>query len=97
MGPEISINRVCGFFHDILVPVVDLYALLSLVVIIYVFLAYFVHIIHPDDFARIVDPMLKPIRKLVPLVGMIDFSPFILLIIIQIVGRIVIAVLRSIA
>jgi YggT family protein len=85
---------------SILVPVVDLFIrVFSLVVIIYVFLAYFMAPYHPIRmiFARIVDPMLKPIRKLVPLVGMIDFSPFILLIIIQIVGRIVIAVLRSMA
>jgi YggT family protein len=85
---------------SILIPVIDLLVrVLSLVVIIYVFLAYFMA---PDNpiritFARIVDPMLRPIRKLVPLVGMFDFSPFILLIFIQILGRILIAVLRSIA
>jgi YggT family protein len=85
---------------SILIPVIDLLVrVLSLFVIIYVFLAYFMA---PDNpiritFARIVDPMLRPIRKLVPLVGMFDFSPFILLIFIQILGRILIAVLRSIA
>jgi YggT family protein len=85
---------------SILVSVVDLLVrVLSLIVIIYVFLAYFMAPYHPIrvTFSRIVDPMLKPIRKLVPLIGMIDFSPFILLILIQILGRILIAMLRSIA
>ena len=85
---------------SILVSVVDLLVrVFSLIVIIYVFLAYFMAPYQPIrvTFSRIVDPMLKPIRKLVPLIGMIDFSPFILLILIQILGRILIAVLRSIA
>jgi YggT family protein len=85
---------------SILISVIDLLVrVLSLIVIIYVFLAYFMA---PDNpirvtMAQIVDPMLRPIRKLVPLVGMFDFSPFILLILIQIIGRILIAVLRSMA
>ncbi len=85
---------------SILVSVVDLLVrVFSLIVIIYVFLAYFMAPYQPIrvTFSRIVDPFLKPIRKLVPLIGMVDFSPFILLILIQILGRILIAVLRSIA
>ena len=85
---------------SILVSVVDLLVrVFSLIVIIYVFLAYFMAPYQPIrvTFSRIVDPLLKPIRKLVPLIGMVDFSPFILLILIQILGRILIAVLRSIA
>ena len=83
---------------SVLIPVVELLVrVLSLIVIIYVFLAYFMAPYHPirATFARFIDPMLNPIRRVVPLIGMIDFSPFILLIIIQILGRIVIAVLRS--
>ena len=85
---------------SILVPAVEfIVRLLSIIVIIYVFLAYFMAPYHPIrlTFTRIVDPVLKPIRKFVPLIGMVDFSPFILLILIQILGRILIAVLRSIA
>jgi YggT family protein len=54
---------------------------------------------HPirETLSRFVEPMLAPIRRLVPLIGMLDFSPFILLILIQIVGQILISLLRSLA
>ena len=83
---------------SVLIPIVDLLVrIFSLIVIIYVFLAYFMAPYHPirATFSRIVDPVLKPIRRIVPLVGMFDFSPFILIILIQILGRILIAVSRS--
>jgi YggT family protein len=35
---------------------------------------------------RLVEPMLQPIRKVVPLVGMLDISPIILLLLIQFIG-----------
>jgi YggT family protein len=38
--------------------------------------------------ASIVDPLLAPIRRVVPPVGMFDFSAFIFLILIQILGQI---------
>jgi len=34
---------------------------------------------------RLVEPMLAPIRRLVPPVGMIDFSPMILILLIQVI------------
>lgn len=34
---------------------------------------------------RIVDPMLAPIRRLIPPVGMIDFSPMVLILVIQVI------------
>lgn len=43
---------------------------------------------------QLVNPMLKPIRKFVPLVGNIDFSPLILVIMIQIVSFILIRILE---
>ena len=81
-----------------LVMVVDIVVrILSLVVIIHVFLAYFMSPYHPirATIDRIVEPMLTPIRRVVPLMGMIDFSPFILLVLIQILGQVLIALLRS--
>ncbi len=44
---------------------------------------------------RIVEPMLAPIRRVVPLVGMLDFSPLVLLILVQIVGMIVKSILLA--
>jgi YggT family protein len=42
---------------------------------------------------RIVEPMLSPIRRVVPLVGMLDFSPLVLIILIQILGGLLIRLL----
>jgi YggT family protein len=71
--------------------------ILELIVIVHVFLGYFMSPYHPirEIINRIVEPMLAPIRRVVPLMGMLDFSPFILLILIQIVGQILITLLRS--
>lgn len=68
----------------------------SLVVIVHVFLTYFMSPYHPVRSAidRIVEPLLAPIRRFVPVVGMIDFSPFILLVLIQVIGQVLIVLLR---
>jgi YggT family protein len=77
---------------------VDLITRLSLLVIIaYVFLSYFLDPYHPvrRSISRIVDPLLTPIRRLVPPVGMIDLSPLVLLILIQVAGRIIVQLLSG--
>jgi YggT family protein len=38
-----------------------------------------------DSCNALVDPALKPIRRVVPLVGSLDFSPLILLILLQVI------------
>jgi len=38
----------------------------------------------------VVEPMLAPIRRIVPLIGMLDFSPIILIILIQILSNLII-------
>jgi YggT family protein len=62
--------------------------LMFLLVLTYVIISYFMSPYHPFRMwvNRIVEPMLAPIRKVVPLVGMLDFSPVILLVIIQIIS-----------
>ena len=62
--------------------------LLFLLILLYVVLSY---VVPPyNQFRlwvdRIVEPMLRPIRRVVPLVGMLDFSPIVLLVLVQIVG-----------
>jgi YggT family protein len=42
-----------------------------------------------------VGPMLMPIRRLLPTVGMLDFSPFVLLILVQVVGAVLIRFLST--
>jgi YggT family protein len=36
---------------------------------------------------RLVEPLLTPIRRVVPLIGMLDISPLILIILIQVIGN----------
>ncbi len=63
---------------------------LALLVLVHVILSYFMSPFHPvrQQIDRLVEPMLAPIRKVVPLVGMIDFSPLVLLILLQFIGNI---------
>lgn len=44
---------------------------------------------------RIVNPLLIPIRRVVPPLGMIDFSPVVLIILIQVVEWILISILSG--
>lgn len=71
-----------------LINLVDIVAtLLLLLVLAHVILSYFMSPFHPVR-ARIdslVEPMLAPIRRVVPLVGMLDFSPIVLMILIQLI------------
>jgi YggT family protein len=63
-----------------------------LLVIVQVALSYFMSPFHPvrRTIDRIVEPMLAPIRKVVPLVGMFDFSPLILIVLVQVLATVVI-------
>ena len=44
---------------------------------------------------RIVNPLLAPIRRIVPLVGMLDLSPLILIILVEILARVLVSFLSS--
>lgn len=59
----------------------------TFVVIIKVILSYFLSPYHPvrEAIDRLVDPLLDPIRRNIPPIGMFDFSPLILIILIQVV------------
>ena len=67
-------------------------SLLELLVIAYVILSYVMDPYHPVRrwVNSIVEPMLMPIRRVVPLVGMFDFSPIILWFLIRIVSNLII-------
>lgn len=69
--------------------------ILILLIIISVILSYFMDSYHPirRTLDRIVEPMLAPIRRVVPLVGMIDLSPLILILLIQLIGNLLIRLL----
>lgn len=70
---------------------------LTLLVFIDVVLRFLMSPFHPLRRAldSVVDPMLAPIRRVVPAAGGLDFSPAILLILIQILGRVLVSLLIS--
>ena len=71
--------------------------LLVLLVFISVILSYFMDPYHPirRGVDNIVQPMLAPIRRVVPTVGMLDFSPLVLILLIQLVKSLLISLLLS--
>jgi len=74
---------------DILIKLIDIISqVLVLLVIVSVILSYFMSPFHPvrRTVDQIIEPILAPIRRVIPLVGMLDFSPLILIILIQILS-----------
>ena len=71
--------------------------LLILLVFVTSILSFFMSPYHPvrEALDRLIDPMLAPIRRIVPMAGMFDFSPLILIILIQFVSRILVSILYS--
>ena len=70
--------------------------ILELLVIVSVILSYVMDPYHPVRrwVDSIVEPMLMPIRRVVPLIGMLDISPIILIILIRIISNLIINLLR---
>lgn len=66
------------------------------IVIANVFLSYVMDPYHPirRTLDSIVEPFLAPIRRILPNTGMIDFSPMVLVILIQVLSQIIINILR---
>ena len=71
--------------------------LLVWLVFISIILSYFMDPYHPirRGVDNIVEPMLSPIRRVVPLVGMLDFSPLVLILLIQLVKSLLVSLLLS--
>ncbi len=72
---------------------------LNLIVIAQVIVSYFMSPYHPvrRSLDQIVEPMLAPIRRLVPPLGGFDFSPIVLLVLIQIAEQVLVQVLVALA
>jgi YggT family protein len=68
-----------------------------LVVIAKIILSYFMDPYHPirQTLDGLVEPMLAPIRRVVPLIGMFDFSPIILIILVRILSSVLISFLLT--
>lgn len=79
-------------FLDILIQA------LVIIIIADAVLSYFVDAYHPirKFTGSVVNPLLDPIRRVVPNVGMFDISPLVLLLAVQILGGLVVRLLYSI-
>jgi YggT family protein len=83
---------------DSLIIIIDIVSrLLVLLVFISVILSYFMDPYHPirRGVDNIVQPMLAPIRRVVPTLGMLDFSPLVLILLIQLVKSLIISLLLN--
>jgi YggT family protein len=71
--------------------------LLIILIIVSVILSYFMDPYHPvrRSVDSVVEPMLAPIRRVVPLIGMLDFSPFVLMLLIELLRNIIVRILIS--
>jgi YggT family protein len=69
--------------------------LITLLIIVYVVLSYFMSPFHPVRrfINNLVEPMLTPIRRVLPQTGMLDFSPMVLLILVWLLSRLLTSIL----
>ena len=73
----------------------NLSRLFIFLIFIKVILGYFMDPYHPikRTLDNIIEPLLAPIRRVVPYIGMFDFSPIILIFLVEILSRVLIAIL----
>jgi YggT family protein len=71
--------------------------ILTLVVFVDIIISYFMSPFHPVRriLDSIVRPMLAPIRRMMPQTGMVDFSPLVLVILIQVLEFVIISILGT--
>jgi YggT family protein len=62
---------------------------ITYLVLAHVILSYFMSPYHPirETVDRLVDPMLSPIRQIIPSAGGLDFSPLVLILLVQFIGN----------
>ncbi len=70
--------------------------ILSLLIIIDTLLSWVLSPTHPvrETFGRILQPLYAPIRRVIPAMGMMDFTPLVLLLIIQVLQQVAVSLLR---
>jgi len=83
---------------NLLITIINaIITVLTYAVIIYTLLRLFLDPYHPviNALGQVIEPMLLPIRKRVSPMGGLDFSPLILIIVLQLLGTAIVAILRS--
>jgi YggT family protein len=73
------------------------FSILSWIVIIDVIISYFMNPYHPFRafLDRLVEPLITPIRKVVPPIMGIDFSPMVLIILLRVVESLLVSIVRA--
>ncbi len=71
--------------------------LISILIIAQVLLSYVMSPYHPlrQTIDRLLEPLYTPIRRFLPQTGGLDFSPVILIIVVQIVARLLTGILNT--
>jgi YggT family protein len=71
---------------------------LTLLVIAKVILSYFMSPYHPvrETIDRVVEPMMAPVRRIVPPMGMMDFTPFIFIILLRLIRMVLFSLFAAI-
>ena len=80
----------------VLIQAINIFSqVLTFIILAHVILSYFMDPYHPVRafIDRLVEPLLAPIRSVVPLIGMMDFSPVILIILVQLISSILVKIL----
>ena len=83
----------------IVAQMIDLLAnVLTILIVIWVIVSWILPPYHPlrEALDRIIDPMLAPIRRVLPATGPIDFSPMILVLAIVLLSRMIVGLLLSV-
>lgn len=70
---------------------------LTILVFVWVVVSWIAPPYHPvrEALDRVVEPLLAPIRRLLPMTGSVDFSPMVLIILIELVARILSSIVLS--
>ena len=71
--------------------------LMTFLILAHVILSYFMNPYHPlrRFIDQLVEPLLSPIRRVVPTIGMMDFSPVILIILVQFISGFLVKILLN--
>jgi YggT family protein len=66
-----------------------------ILVLIKIVLSYFMDPYHPirQSIDRLIDPLLKPIQQVLPVMGGFDFSPLVLILIVEVLSRVLLSIL----
>lgn len=85
---------------NLLITIINsIFRVLVFTIFIYILLGYFLdrqNAIY-QMIGQIVEPMLMPIRKIMPSIGGLDFSPLALMLLLQFLNMIIVAILRALS